>query len=188
MHALWKWPSSFILIWLIFVCHADEFPCQWKDCGFCSVESAAELGRHLFFHCYHTKLKQWGQSVLQAHPDIGSCSVGLQNRNIIPEITDNFICLWEHCEVSSKPPGSQFWLLDQSTWFCLVLVGWHNLYQYIMWDLENVSIHTGQEVIQLLHLMQHNITTQLLLTDLNSAYEIYLARYGFLLFILSITL
>ncbi|XP_076130568.1 histone H4 transcription factor [Alosa pseudoharengus] len=82
----------------------DEHVCQWRDCGFCSVESAAELQRHLFFHCYHTKLKQWGLNILQAHPDMGTCSVGLHNRNIIPEITDNFICSWEHCEASMDNP------------------------------------------------------------------------------------
>ena len=38
-----------------------------------------ELRRHLFFHCYHTKLKQLGQQVLNAHPEMGTCSIGYQN-------------------------------------------------------------------------------------------------------------
>ncbi|KAF3840732.1 hypothetical protein F7725_006594 [Dissostichus mawsoni] len=75
--------------------------CLWRDCGFCSVEGPQEMRRHLFFHCYHTKLKQLGQQVLNTRPKIGTCSIGYQNRNVIPEIPDNFICLWEECE---QPP------------------------------------------------------------------------------------
>ncbi|GAA6103322.1 histone H4 transcription factor [Tachysurus ichikawai] len=73
--------------------------CLWQDCGFCSVECDGELLRHMLFHCYHTKLKQWGSAMLKAHPDMGNCSVGLQNRNIVPEVQESFLCLWEHCEV-----------------------------------------------------------------------------------------
>ncbi|XP_027129285.1 histone H4 transcription factor isoform X1 [Larimichthys crocea] len=78
-----------------------ERTCLWRDCGFCSVDGPEELRRHLFFHCYHTKLKQLGQQVLNAQPKIGSCSIGYQNRNTIPEIPDNFTCLWDECE---QPP------------------------------------------------------------------------------------
>ncbi|XP_067347964.1 histone H4 transcription factor isoform X2 [Channa argus] len=79
----------------------EDRTCLWRDCGFCSVDGPEELRRHLFYHCYHTKLKQLGQQVLNGQPEIGSCSIGYQNRNIIPEIPDNFICLWEECE---QPP------------------------------------------------------------------------------------
>ncbi|XP_033996476.1 histone H4 transcription factor [Trematomus bernacchii] len=78
-----------------------ERNCLWRDCGFCSMEGPEEMRRHLFFHCYHTKLKQLGQQVLNTRPKIGTCAIGYQNRNIIPEIPDNFICLWEECE---QPP------------------------------------------------------------------------------------
>lgn len=84
---------------LCFLCQG-EGNCLWRDCGFCSVEGAEEMRRHLFFHCYHTKLKQLGQQVLNTQPEIGTCSIGYQNSNIIPDIPDNFICLWEECEVS----------------------------------------------------------------------------------------
>ncbi|XP_041656517.1 histone H4 transcription factor [Cheilinus undulatus] len=78
-----------------------ERNCLWRECGFCSIEGPEELRRHLFFHCYHTKLKQLGQRILSAQPELGTCSIGYQNCNIIPEIPDNFICLWEDCE---QPP------------------------------------------------------------------------------------
>lgn len=77
----------------------EEHNCLWRDCGFCSVDGDGELLRHLFFHCYHTKLKQWGLAILKGHSDMGSCSVGVHNRNIVPEVQENFLCIWEHCEV-----------------------------------------------------------------------------------------
>uniref|UniRef100_A0A673JBG7 Histone H4 transcription factor n=1 Tax=Sinocyclocheilus rhinocerous TaxID=307959 RepID=A0A673JBG7_9TELE len=82
----------------------EEHNCLWRDCGFCSVEGNAELLRHMFFHCYHTKLKQWGLAILNGHSDMGACSVGLHNRNIVPEVQENFLCLWEHCEMSMDNP------------------------------------------------------------------------------------
>ncbi|CAL8364968.1 unnamed protein product [Lota lota] len=78
-----------------------EQSCLWRHCGFCSVDGPEELRRHVFFHCYHTKLKQWGLQVLNSNPNMGTCSIGYQNRNIVPEIPDNFTCLWEDCE---QPP------------------------------------------------------------------------------------
>ncbi|XP_048840540.1 histone H4 transcription factor [Brienomyrus brachyistius] len=86
---------------------AEEQSCLWRECGFCAIESPGELLRHVYFHCYHTKLKQWGQAVLESHPDLGSCALGLQNRNIVPDISDNFLCQWEHCET----------LLENPEWF-----------------------------------------------------------------------
>ncbi|XP_008331190.1 histone H4 transcription factor [Cynoglossus semilaevis] len=76
----------------------DEKNCLWKDCGFISLDCHDELRRHLFFHCYHTKLKSMGQQMLDAQPKLGRCSIGYHNRNIIPELPDNFICLWEDCQ------------------------------------------------------------------------------------------
>ncbi|XP_018610651.2 histone H4 transcription factor [Scleropages formosus] len=83
---------------------AEEQSCLWRECGFCAVESPGELLRHVYFHCYHTKLKQWGQAVLQSQPDLGSCALGPQNRNVVPDISDNFVCQWEHCETSLENP------------------------------------------------------------------------------------
>ncbi|XP_033834801.1 histone H4 transcription factor [Periophthalmus magnuspinnatus] len=71
--------------------------CLWRECGFCSSDGPEELRRHVFFHCFHTKLKQLGQQVLETQPELNKCTFGI-GRNIIPEIPDNFVCLWEHCE------------------------------------------------------------------------------------------
>lgn len=83
----------------LFVSVLEEYTCLWQDCGFCSPESSADLVRHVYFHCYHTKLKQWGLKALQSQTDVSHCQLDIQSRNIIPEIQENFLCLWEYCEV-----------------------------------------------------------------------------------------
>ncbi|XP_017287418.1 histone H4 transcription factor isoform X2 [Kryptolebias marmoratus] len=102
----------------------EERNCLWRDCGFCSVDGLEELRRHLLFHCYHTKLKQLGQQVLDAQPELGSCSIAYHNRNIIPDIPDNFICLWEECE---QPP------YENPEWF----------YRHVEMHTLSIEIPTG---------------------------------------------
>ncbi|NWR35726.1 HINFP factor, partial [Tachuris rubrigastra] len=82
----------------------EEYTCLWQDCGFCSPESPSDLVRHVYFHCYHTKLKQWGLQALQGQGDVSHCQLDFQSRNIIPEIQENFLCLWEYCERSFDNP------------------------------------------------------------------------------------
>lgn len=82
----------------------EEFSCLWQECGFCSLDSSADLIRHVYFHCYHTKLKQWGLQALQSQADLGPCILDFQSRNVIPDIPDHFLCLWEHCENSFDNP------------------------------------------------------------------------------------
>ncbi|XP_077161938.1 histone H4 transcription factor isoform X3 [Paroedura picta] len=76
----------------------EEYTCLWQECGFCSPENPADLARHVYFHCYHTKLKQWGLQALRSQSDLTPCQLDFQSRNIIPEIQENFLCLWEYCE------------------------------------------------------------------------------------------
>ncbi|XP_077312944.1 histone H4 transcription factor [Lithobates pipiens] len=78
----------------------DEFCCSWQGCGFFSLDSPAELARHVYFHCYHTKLKQMGLQALQNQPDLSPCQLDTQSRNMIPELQDSFVCMWEQCEAS----------------------------------------------------------------------------------------
>ncbi|XP_047548794.1 histone H4 transcription factor isoform X2 [Lutra lutra] len=82
----------------------EEFSCLWQECGFCSMDNSADLIRHVYFHCYHTKLKQWGLQALQSQANLSPCILDFQSRNIIPDIPDHFLCLWEHCESSFDNP------------------------------------------------------------------------------------
>lgn len=102
----------------LFFLTEEVHSCLWQDCGFCSVECDGEMLRHMLFHCYHSKLKQWGSAMLKAHPDMGDCSVGLQNRNIVPEVQETFLCLWEHCEVKGKSMCGMSENFDTFHWTC----------------------------------------------------------------------
>uniref|UniRef100_A0A8C5N4W5 Histone H4 transcription factor n=1 Tax=Leptobrachium leishanense TaxID=445787 RepID=A0A8C5N4W5_9ANUR len=78
----------------------DDFCCLWLECGFFSPDNPVDLARHIYFHCYHTKLKQLGLQALQSQPDLTPCQLDGQTRNLIPELHDNFVCMWDQCESS----------------------------------------------------------------------------------------
>lgn len=61
--------------------------------------SPAELEVHAYFHNYHGKLKFIGSQLLTSHPDLPSCNQGLHSNNLVPEGSERFACLWEHCDV-----------------------------------------------------------------------------------------
>lgn len=61
--------------------------------------SPAELEVHAYFHNYHGKLKFIGSQLLRSHPDLPSCNQGLHSNNLVPEGSERFACLWEHCDV-----------------------------------------------------------------------------------------
>ncbi|KAE8592340.1 hypothetical protein XENTR_v10018735 [Xenopus tropicalis] len=81
----------------------DEYCCHWLGCGFFTPDRT-DFVRHVYFHCYHTKLKQFGLQALQSQPDLNPCQLDTQTRNIIPELQDGFICLWDQCESSYDNP------------------------------------------------------------------------------------
>ncbi|XP_078055112.1 histone H4 transcription factor isoform X3 [Mustelus asterias] len=82
----------------------EEHQCLWAECGFYSVESSADLIRHVYFHAYHTKLKHWGLQSLQAQTELEHCLLDQQSRNVIPEIPESFVCLWGHCDSTFENP------------------------------------------------------------------------------------
>ncbi|KAM6172614.1 histone H4 transcription factor [Erethizon dorsatum] len=112
----------------------EEFSCLWQECGFCSLDNSADLIRHVYFHCYHTKIKQWGLQALQSQADLSPCILDFQSRNIIPDIPDHFLCLWEHCESSFDNPEWFYRHVDAHCLCCdyqavgkdnhVVLCGW----------------------------------------------------------------
>lgn len=112
----------------------EEFSCLWQECGFCSLDSSADLVRHVYFHCYHTKLKQWGLQALQNQAELSPCVLDFQSRNLIPDIPDHFLCLWEHCESSFDNPEWFYRHVEAHTLCCdyqafgkdnhVVLCGW----------------------------------------------------------------
>ncbi|XP_054720081.1 histone H4 transcription factor-like [Uloborus diversus] len=75
--------------------NGDDLHCHWKDCeGF--TENLAELRRHILLHAFHAKIKCHGRN-LQLRKNIPNCTLGIQSRNIIPELPDPLVCYWESC-------------------------------------------------------------------------------------------
>uniref|UniRef100_A0A8C5L1B5 C2H2-type domain-containing protein n=1 Tax=Jaculus jaculus TaxID=51337 RepID=A0A8C5L1B5_JACJA len=111
----------------------EEFSCLWQECGFCSLDNSTDLIRHVYFHCYHTKLKQWGLQALQSQADLSPCILDFQSRNVIPDVP-GFLCLWEHCESSFDNPEWFYRHVDAHSLCCeyqavskdnhVVLCGW----------------------------------------------------------------
>ncbi|XP_028938990.1 histone H4 transcription factor-like isoform X2 [Ornithorhynchus anatinus] len=59
---------------------------------------------HVNFHSYHTKLKYLGAQIRASHEDFPECSENTQSQNVIPEITEEFVCHWEHCDMTINNP------------------------------------------------------------------------------------
>ncbi|KAK1339301.1 hypothetical protein QTO34_019983 [Cnephaeus nilssonii] len=37
----------------------EEYSCIWQECGLCPLDSSADLIYNVYYHCYHTTLKQY---------------------------------------------------------------------------------------------------------------------------------
>jgi len=71
-----------------------EHKCLWDLCEFVTTD-CDDLLRHVWFHCYHTKVKWFGECVAKQE-DLAKCE-GTQNRNLIPDLPNGFECEWDGC-------------------------------------------------------------------------------------------
>jgi len=78
------------------VLHQDVFVCLWMDCYYESPVSE-EMARHVNYHSFHTKLKSHGLNMIQRE-GLKGCTLDIGQRNIFPDIGDNFKCEWADCE------------------------------------------------------------------------------------------
>jgi len=76
------------------------FGCLWRDCGH-TTPSSVEIVRHVHFHTFHTKLKSHGRHVLTV-TGINPCALDSGQRNVLPDLTDPFICFWQGCLESER--------------------------------------------------------------------------------------
>ena len=78
--------------------------CLWRNCGYVT-QSKDEIIRHINFHTFHTKLKSHGATIWK-ETGIDPCTIGTNQRNVIPELNEPLVCQWEGClrsEVANKP-------------------------------------------------------------------------------------
>ena len=82
----------------------NMFACLWAGCGFESSYSD-EMVRHIHFHSFHTKIKCHGKNMLTSN-DLAPCKLDSAQRNILPDVSQPFLCEWEGCEL-----GGENWLM-----------------------------------------------------------------------------
>lgn len=82
----------------------DDYPCLWEGCEFLAMGSPSELVVHALFHVFHSKLKFIGTRLLQSHPELPRCSQDVHSNNLVPELSEKFVCLWEHCDSTFNNP------------------------------------------------------------------------------------
>ena len=74
------------------------FTCGWRDCGAQILGSIVDFNRHVYFHVFHVRLKNLG-SHLATTLGLGTCMLGSQSVNWIPELPENLQCSWDNCKV-----------------------------------------------------------------------------------------
>lgn len=62
--------------------------------------SQSELIAHAHFHIFHSKLKCIGTQLLESHPELASCTQDLHSSSLVPDVSEGFVCQWQHCDVS----------------------------------------------------------------------------------------
>ena len=90
------------------------FVCLWADCYFESPVSE-EMVRHINYHSFHTKLKSRGLNMIQRE-GIKGCTLEIGQRNIFPDLSENFKCEWVDCiekEVEYNHPAVFYSHVDE---------------------------------------------------------------------------
>ncbi|XP_076832314.1 histone H4 transcription factor isoform X1 [Brachyhypopomus gauderio] len=82
----------------------DDYPCLWQGCEFLAMGSPSELVAHAHFHVFHSKLKFIGTQLLESHPELPSCTQELHSNNLLTDVSDGFVCQWEHCDSTFNNP------------------------------------------------------------------------------------
>ena len=89
----------------------EENVCQWRQC-FCDAhEDEQELIRHVLFHGYHAKLKDLGLKA-QTKAQLAPCTLDPHARNLIPEFSEEFSCVWKNCDVVTSCPRYYYQHVD----------------------------------------------------------------------------
>ncbi|XP_002405898.3 histone H4 transcription factor [Ixodes scapularis] len=75
----------------------DTSECPWRDCS-TVPKSRGELRTHVLFHAFHTKIKCYGQNLVERQKTPQRCQLDKQTRNLIPDTPEQFECQWEGCD------------------------------------------------------------------------------------------
>ncbi|XP_057207649.1 histone H4 transcription factor [Triplophysa rosa] len=82
----------------------EDYQCLWRGCEFLAMGNQSEFVTHAHFHIFHSKLKHIGTQLLESHPELPSCTQDLHSNNLVPEVSEGFVCQWQHCDSSFNSP------------------------------------------------------------------------------------
>ncbi|CAN7984020.1 unnamed protein product, partial [Ixodes hexagonus] len=77
--------------------------CPWRDCA-TVPKSSGELRTHVLYHAFHTKIKCYGQNLVERQKTQQRCQLDKQTRNLIPDTPEQFDCQWEGCDAEFENP------------------------------------------------------------------------------------
>ncbi|XP_070202983.1 uncharacterized protein [Littorina saxatilis] len=79
------------------------FTCGWRDCGAQILGSVIDFNRHVYFHVFHVRLKCLGAHMARIL-GLGTCMLGSQSCNWIPELPEHLQCTWTGCKIIFDNP------------------------------------------------------------------------------------
>lgn len=71
--------------------------CAWDLCEFLT-DSPKLYNSHCAYHAYHTNIKTVGEQMLLEKNPLPACENESHNRNEIPTVVEEYLCMWKDCE------------------------------------------------------------------------------------------
>lgn len=85
--------------------------CGWMECHWEVRGNPDEFCRHVLFHAYHSKLKCLGAFAVISE-GMRQCSFEVENQNLLPDVSETFICKWESCGMQFLCPDKFYRHVD----------------------------------------------------------------------------
>lgn len=85
---------------------SQELKCLWNLCKI-ETENSQELLRHLDYHAYHSRLKNFGLGLTNILA-VPNCQLESKRRNVIPKLPSDYFCYWKGCAAPSYTKYNEF--------------------------------------------------------------------------------
>ena len=85
--------------------------CNWSECHWEVRGSPDEYCRHVLFHAYHTRLKCLGAFAVISE-GLRQCSFDVETQNLLPDLSEPFLCRWESCGMQFLCPDKFYRHVD----------------------------------------------------------------------------
>ena len=71
-------------------------------CRICNEYLPADFSsiRHAYYHVYHFNLKSRGRHIKEVY-NLSDCNLDKGTSNVVPPLTNPFVCQWKGCEYSN---------------------------------------------------------------------------------------